>query len=408
MHLPKNNIPAANSMNVSRVESSVLRSAIEQKTFWALVLAALVVLVATTTGHAQTESVLHSFANDGTDGFEPYATLIVDGKGNLYGTTSSGGAHNFGMVFKLTPTGTEKVLYSFGGGADGAHPQFGLVRKAGILYGVTPEGGAFGLGAVFKVNASGIETVLYSFKPDGVDGTGPNGDLVFDSAGNLYGTTQRGGAFGLGTVFKVTPTGAETVLHSFAGGTDGCIAKAGLIRAGTKLYGTTFGCGNSHGTVFQITLTGTETVLHNFSGPDGELPSGRLVRDPAGNLYGTTFWGGAHTVGTLFRVTKTGTHTVLYHFADIHGGHPSGALVLDSAGNLSGTTVQGGQFGAGTVFVVSPIGDELVLHSFPASGPDGRFPQGGVVLNKKNGSLYGTTLQGGSGNVFGAVFQIIP
>ena len=204
MHLPKNNIPAANSMNVSRVESSVLRSGIEQKTFWALVLAALVVLVATTTGHAQTESVLHSFANDGTDGFEPYATLIVDGKGNLYGTTSSGGAHNFGMVFKLTPTGTEKVLYSFGGGADGAHPQFGLVRKAGILYGVTPEGGAFGLGAVFKVNASGIETVLYSFS-GGSDGASPYAGVIADPSGNLYGTATAGGSKSGGVVFELKP-----------------------------------------------------------------------------------------------------------------------------------------------------------------------------------------------------------
>ena len=200
------------------------------------------------------ESVLYSFGT-GIDGQNPYAGLIQDASGNLYGTTLYGGTNNLGTVFKVTPAGVETVLYSFGTGTDGHLPLAGLIQDAsGNLYGTTYTGGTNNLGTVFKVTPAGVETVLYSFGT-GTDGQYPRAGLIQDASGNLYGTTFEGGTNGLGTVFKVTPVGVETVLYSFG------------------------------------------------AGIDGQYPYARLIQDASGNLYGTTFQGGTNGLGTVFKIS---------------------------------------------------------------------------------------------------------
>src|SRR5271157_3231541 len=269
----------------------------------ALALAMMLVPAVLAPGSAQaqtyTESVLHSFPGS-PDGANPYAGLVRDAQGNLYGTTVNGGAQAKGTVFKVDATGNETVLYSFtGAGGDGANPEAGLVPDAqGNLYGTTYAGGASNAGTVFKVDTTGNETVLYSFTGAGGDGAGPTGLLVRDAQGNLYGTTVFGGASGKGTVFKADATGNETVLYSFTGaGGDGANPEAGLVPdAQGNLYGTTDAGGASNaGTVFKVDTTGNETVLYSFTGAggDGAGPTGLLVRDAQGNLYGTTVFGGA-------------------------------------------------------------------------------------------------------------------
>jgi uncharacterized repeat protein (TIGR03803 family) len=397
-----------------RFGSTKLAAAITRGVLTLAVLSGLLLITARP-ARAQTESVLHSFAADGRDGYNPYAGLAIDTAGNLYGTTYVGGASGAGTVFKVTPTGTETVLQSLGG-AEGANPYFaGVVRdKAGNLYGTTTAGGANGSGTVFKLSPTGTETVLHSFTLDGKDGVFPHAGLVLDKTGNLYGTTSFGGASSYGTVFKVTPSGAETVLYSFKGGTDGCSPFTAGVVLGKKgvLYGTTSGCGaNAVGTVFKLTPTGVETVLHSFAvdGKDGFNPYAGLVLDKTtGNLYGTTYYGGASGFGTVFKLTPTGTETVLHSFANdgTDGYHPWASLVLDKTGNLYGTTVYGGTGGVGTVFKLTATGTETVLHNFANDGTDGVTPYAGLVLGKK-GILYGTTYVGGSLG-HGTVFKIVP
>jgi len=251
---------------------------------------------------AQSEIVLYSFTG-GADGANPCAALIRDTEGNLYGTTWVGGADGQGTVFEVTPTGTERVLHSFAANADGAEPCAALVRDAeGNLYGTTYLGGFFG-GTVFKVAPTGTETVLYSFAGE-PDGANPYAALVQDGQGNLDGTTIFGGVSGHGTVFEITPTGAEKVLYSFGGELDGANPYAALVLDGHgNLYGTTYAGGaHGQGTVFEVTKTGTERVLYNFGGTHGANPYAALVRDTQGNLYGTTYAGGAHGQGTVFKL----------------------------------------------------------------------------------------------------------
>ena len=197
------------------------------------------------------------------------------------------------------------MLHTFTGGADGAHPYAGMVRdSAGNLYGTTSGGGVQGYGVVFKLDEAGAETVLYSFTY-GADGEFPYAALVRDPTGNLYGTTYYGGAFDAGVVFKLDTDGNETVLYSFTGAADGEFPYAGLVRDSTgNLFGTTeFGGTYGHGVVFKVGATGSETVLHNFKGADGKWPFAGLVRDSVGNLYGTTFYGGLYHHGVVFKIT---------------------------------------------------------------------------------------------------------
>jgi uncharacterized repeat protein (TIGR03803 family) len=255
-------------------------------------------------------------------------------------------------------------------------------------------------------------SVLYSFSGQ-PDGANPGAALVGDSAGNLYGTTDFGGAYHLGTVFKLDASGNERVLYSFKGTPDGQEPYAGLVRdpAG-NLYGTTpFGGAYGWGAVFKLDAAGNETVLHSFKGQGGFYPSGALVRDPAGNLYGTTVLGGALQHGTVFELDAAGSETVLHSFKGQEGVHPSGALVRDPAGNLYGTTLEGGDrscnnpLGCGVVFKLDAAGNETVLHSFKGT-PDGAQPEAGLVRDPA-GNLYGITWNGGLYDQ-GTVFKITP
>jgi uncharacterized repeat protein (TIGR03803 family) len=201
---------------------------------------------------------LHTFAKTGTDGQTPYAGVIQGNDGNLYGTTYFGGGSGFGTVFKVTPSGTETVLYSFAGGSDGEHPYAGVIQGSdGNFYGTTYQGGANGYGTVFKITPSGTETVLYSFAGGSSDGANPEAGLTQGSDGNFYGNTYLGGAGNLGTVFEITPSGTETVLHAFAGGSsDGANPSANLIQSSDgNLYGSTGAGGTSgDGTFFKVAL----------------------------------------------------------------------------------------------------------------------------------------------------------
>jgi len=362
---------------------------------------------------AQAFSVLYTFTG-GADGGAPYAGLVLDAAGNLYGTTTAGGTGLFdcptgcGTVFKVDTAGNETVLHSFGEtSSDGEGPFYGyLVRDgAGNLYGTTDSGGTHGSGTIFRVSPAGKE-VFFSF--NGSDGGFPLAGLVADTDGNFYGTTYvRGGGcppYGCGTVFKVTSTGKETVLHSFTGAPDGDNPFAGLVRdSAGNLYGTATGGASGAGSVFKVEPNGKETVLYSFTGLDGALPFGGLVRDSAGNLYGTTQTGGANFFGTVFELDNTGKETVLYSFTGgSDGATPYAGLVRDSAGNLYGTTSQGGMDNIGTVFEVDTTGKETVLYSF-TGGTDGGLPYAGLVRDRA-GNLYGTSSNYG----WGAVFKITP
>jgi uncharacterized repeat protein (TIGR03803 family) len=262
-------------------------------------------------------------------------------------------------------------LYSFTGGADGSHPFGGLLRDAGRnLYGITYAGGNYGsacadggCGTVFKLDPNGTETVLYSFR-GGAEGTFPQSELFRDSAGNLYGTTAYGGiqgcgGNGCGTVFKLDSSGNFTLLHSFTGkADDGATPEYGpLIRAGGgNLYGTTLKGGPyDQGTVFKLDSNGNLTVLHSFSGGvDGGQPIPGVIRTAAGALFGTTNAGGTHTLGVVFKLDTTGKLIVLHNFSRVSGEYPLGRLVRDGDNNLYGTTMSGGAYGHGTAFKLSP------------------------------------------------------
>jgi uncharacterized repeat protein (TIGR03803 family) len=368
--------------------------------------------------HAQTFTVLYTFTNE-AQGWQPDAAPIRDAAGNLYGTTQYGGtAGGYGTVFALDPKGNEKVLYSFSGEPDGEDPDGGLVRDpAGNLYGVTLYGGtAGGYGTVFKLSHAGKLTVLHSFgsNPDGAD---PHGSLIGDPKGNGYGTTQYGGsAGGYGTVFTVNMKGEQTVLHSFAGTPDGEDPEAGLISDPSgNLYGTTVygGAAGGFGTVFKLGKTGKITLLHSFAGtPDGENPYAGLAADSAGNGYGTTKYGGtAGGFGTVFKLDRTGKFTLLHSFAGTPDGeNPVSSVVLDPTGNIYGTTYYGGTFGYGSVFEIDTTGKFTVLHSFNPS-PDGSHPLGGLTRDAA-GNLYGATSDGGDLSCgfsgCGTVFELTP
>jgi uncharacterized repeat protein (TIGR03803 family) len=372
---------------------------------------ALLGLLASQPAQAQTLTVLYSFGACCADGFLPSAGVIRDSGGNLYGTTADGGPSKWGTVFKISAHHEETILYSFTGGVDGASPYGGLVRDAaGNLYGTTTLGGAHGYGTVFKVDATGKESVLYSFM-GGTDGGGPYGSLAMDASGNFYGTTSGGGTSAAGTVFKLSRRGKENVLYTFTGGTggtDGASPLAGVtLDPAGNLYGTTSAGGgpNNYGTVFKIDTGGNETVLHAFAGgADGQDPEGGLVRDFAGNLYGTTNVGGGD--GNVFKIDAAGNYSVLFNFNQTDGQYPSGGLLRDSAGNLYGTTIFGGEYNWGTVFKLDTMGNETVLYSF-TGGKDGKYPTGVTLIRDASGNLFGTTQQGGSMSN-GVVFKLKP
>jgi uncharacterized repeat protein (TIGR03803 family) len=377
-----------------------------------------VMAVATPPARAQTFSVAHNF-NGGSDGAYPLNGLTASGK-VLFGTTSSGGAFGYGVVFKINAINQEIVLHTFTGGTDGANPQGSLIRdKAGNLYGTTTAGGASGLGTVFKVTGK-IETVLYSFA-GGTDGADPEARLAMDATGNLYGTTAAGGRSGNGTVFKLAPPTiqggkwTESVLYNFGSGTDGATPVAGVsFDAAGNLYGTTSAGGaHGYGTVFQLT-PGTgwkESILHNFqNAADGAVPYAGLISDKSGNFYGAATEGGTGGGGTVFELSPSNgnwTFTVLY---SVPGWGISGTfrdLLRDASGNLYGTTHCDGNNSAGTVYKLAPSGGTwtyTLLYTF-TGGSDGLYSFSNLAL--RQGSLYGTTAYGGSQGA-GVVFQITP
>jgi uncharacterized repeat protein (TIGR03803 family) len=386
---------------------------------------ALALVYASQSAQAQTFTVLYTFTG-GADGGAPYAGLVLDGAGNLYGTTTAGGSGVFdcptgcGTVFKLDTASNETVLHSFGEtSTDGEAPFYGyLVRDgAGNLYGTTDSGGTHGSGTVFRVTPAGKE-VFFSFT--GADGGFPLAGLVSDTAGNFYGTTYVRGTgcppYGCGTVFKINSKGKETILHSFTGAPDGDNPFAGLVRdSAGNLYGTTVTGGSvGAGSVFKVEPNGKETVLYSFCSNaclDGAEPFASLVLDRAGNLYGTTLSGGTSGGGTVFKLDSTGVETVLYNFCSqsgcTDGSQPYAGLVRDAAGNLYGTTYGGGANEIGAVFELDTSGTETVLYSF-CSQPgctDGGLPYAGLVRDSA-GNLYGTTSNFAKG--YGTVFKITP
>lgn len=368
---------------------------------------------------AQTFSVIYNFTN-GSDGGGPLAGLTIDSAGNLYGTASTGGSSGAGVVFQLNTQGQEKVLYSFTGGADGATPEASLIIDAkGNLYGTTFAGGTNGAGVVFKLNEHGKETVLYTFS-GGSDGANPEARLAIDAAGNLYGTTTAGGAYGTGVVFKLSKQGKEEVLFSFYNGPDGWIPIAGVtLDAKGRLYGTTSQGGTEgYGTVFQLKRhkSGwTETILHNFKmEKDGGVPYAGLVFDAAGNLYGAATDGGGpdyNQGGTVFELTPSGNRWKFTVLDTLAGWGISGTyrdLLLDASGNVWATTHCDGADSAGTVYELTPSGGAWTytqLYSF-TGGTDGQYAFSNLVFDQA-GNLYGTTNQGGAYG-YGDVFKVTP
>lgn len=331
------------------------------------------------------ETILHNFwAGDGLfpDGLIRDQAGTFYGTAGQGGTPEGGECeYGCGAVFKLDKAGKESVLYAFTGNADGSSPGGGLVRdEAGTLYGVTWGGGdgydSYGCGVVFKLDAHGKETVLYTFSRTSYGCASSTGGLVQDNAGNLYGSARQG-AYGAGFVFKLNPAGQMTVLYNFTGGADGGWPQAPLLRdAGGNLYGAAAGggdlslCKNGCGVVFKLDPTGNESVLYAFKGsPDGFEPNGGLVRDKAGSFYGTTWLGGStectqygdQGCGTIFELDTSGNETVLYSFTGGNDGdNPSVGLTIDGSGNLYGTTPEGGDsscdqgYGCGVVFKLEP------------------------------------------------------
>jgi uncharacterized repeat protein (TIGR03803 family) len=301
------------------------------------------------------EKTLHSFgASAAYDGYDPVARLL-DVNGTLYGTTVFGGRTNSaGTVFSITLRGKEKVLHSFDyNGLGGSEPQAGLIDVNGMLYGTTSgDDDYYGYGNVFSITTDGKYKVLHRFEND--DGANPKAPLL-DVAGALYGTTANGGEYGAGTVFSITTAGEERVLHSFgaSGGTDGSNPSAALIDVQGTLYGTTTGGGASgDGTVFSITTSGAENVVHSFSGSDGSQPVAAL-KNVKGVLYGTTPLGGSSNLGTIFKLAKNGDETVVHNFARGDGANPYAGIIA-VGGTLYGTTFGNGPHSHGNVYSLTP------------------------------------------------------
>jgi uncharacterized repeat protein (TIGR03803 family) len=407
---------------------------------------------------AQTFSVLHAFhTSDGL--YAAGGQLVLDAEGNIYGIAGGGKGICFtnspcGAVFKMNKSGKLLGFHSFDG-PDGNGPAGGLLRDAGGNgFGVTEEGGVDTkacsdnvsriCGVVYKVSPTGKETVLHKFT-NTPDGWSPESLLVEDSAGNLYGTTLWGGAnVAYGIVFKLDQAGNETILYNFTGQADGGNPYAGVILDSSgNLYGTTgyggnTGCGSQPGqgcgAVYKLSPSGQETVLYAFGwGTDGAFPSSGLIQDSAGNLYGEAGKGGNEQVydcdgyegcGVVYELSPNGkggwSDTVLYAFNYTDGFEPGGGLVRDAAGNLYGVTIEGGENGfncnsttCGIVFKLDTSGNETVLHEF-TGGTDGAWPDGGLAIDAA-GSLYGTTQDGGDLNCkyngvagCGVVFKITP
>jgi uncharacterized repeat protein (TIGR03803 family) len=409
-----------------------------------------------------TMTTLHSFTSyyyelGNSDGANPEAGMMLASDGNLYGTCQAGGQNSIGTVFQVTTSGVLSTVYSFDGGPDGENPDTGLIQARdggfygttlsdgpgdggkvfkvtasglfasihdfeysnvaspnglvqasdGNFYGTSKFGGGYGDGTVFKVTPSGMVTILYSFsiRPDGLsnsDGANPSAALIQASDGNLYGTCSDGGAYGDGTIFRITMSGVFTTLYTFGPGGEGFGPTAGLIQARDgNLYGTALG------TVFKITTSGVFTTLYTPpNNSEGGAPSSTLVQARDGNLYGTCYGGGVFNSGTIFKVTTSGAFTLLYTFTGgSDGAHPYAGLCQAKDGDLYGTCQFGAVYDQGTVFKISTSGEFTVLHLFNG-GADGASPLSGLI-QAADGNLYGTVTEAG-GIGYGAVYKITP
>ncbi len=385
---------------------------------------------------AATLRVLYRFTG-GSTGETPFGRLAMGADGTLYGTTVFGGDGTCsqgacGVVFKVPRHGPESVVYSFKGHNDGGMPYSGvIIDEAGNLYGTTSEGGGkncsgYGCGTVYRISPDGTESILYSFQ-GGADGTTPGSDLIADDAGNLYGTTILGGTsaqcgnLGCGTVFELSPDGTKTTLYSLPGGNNSYPSGALLRDDAGNLYGTS--AAQETGTVFRVSPDGQGTTLHVFGGAgDGAGPRAGLIRDQLGQWFGTTPAGGSFQrcvgsgCGTVFRMNSDGGETQLYVFQGTRDGSgPLGGVVMDAAGNLYGGTTNQRQSHncrhamCGTLYKIAPNGMHSVLYTFKGK-KDGASPQGTLILDKSGKHLFGTTTSGGGCQNFicdkGTVFEL--
>jgi len=356
-------------------------------------------------------SILHSFNGGGSppDGKGPMAAMVQASDGNIYGTAPVTGSNTIGVIFRLTPQGTYTIIHSFQDGSvanDGRCPAGGLLVGAdGYLYGTTAYGGTYNSGTVFRMTTTGTETILYSFGAQANDGIYPRATLVQGSDGTLYGTAEYGGANGDGTVFKMTLQGQETILHTFSGTPDGRLAAYPVvIGSDQNIYGTTpLGGSAGHGILFRVTPQGTYTIIHQFGdgtvANDGTSPNALTV-GVDGNLYGTTFSGGTTiSYGTAYRMTLNGTETILHNFWDgstaNDGDGLNDGLFQADDGNFYGVSYNSGApQNAGTIFRMTPQGAVTILYVFGVA-PDGQSPDA-ALLKAADGAFYGTTTSGGA------------
>lgn len=352
---------------------------------------------------AQTLTTLYTFT--GPDGNSPLAGLFRDSAGNLYGTTSYGGASGFGVVFKLDTSNNETVLYSFAGGSDGANPYGGLVRdSAGNFYGTTLAGGSptCQCGTVFKLSNSNKETVLYRFR-GGTDGAVPYASVIRDSAGNLYGTTSSGGYNNNGMVYKVNASGEESVLHRFSGSDYNSTPIGGVIRDSSgSLYGTVNGndTGAGHGVVFKLDASNHYSVLYNGLSEGSRADLNFCF---SGDICGTSFQ------ENVWKITKSGSgFTILYNFPDYNSGCMlESDVAQNSTGDLYGTASSCGQDDVGLLYEVPAGGAGKTVYIFGGNA-DGAYPQGDLVQDSE-GTIYGTTSYAGDSACYcGTVFKFTP
>jgi uncharacterized repeat protein (TIGR03803 family) len=402
----------------------------------AVSICAVVTLVLNLPAHAQTETVLYSFGSAPPSPNYPNYGMILDSLGNLYGVSASGGAYGYGSVFEVARNRTgewsERTIHSFNNeGSGGYTPEGGIAMdSAGNIYGTASEGGSRRAGTVFELvrqsNGSWEAKLLYAFGASASDGKAPAGGLTIDSSGNLYGSTNGGGADNYGTVFELSASSGgwtEKVIHSFSGYPhDGVGASGTLVFNSTgSLFGTTAtGGGYKEGTVYELIPSSsggwTEKILHAFAGnqTDGGEPTAGVIMDSAGNLYGTTNVGGSQLFGTVFELTPATdgrwTERILYSFEDngTDGISPISGVTFDAEGDLYGAAGNGGVYGHGTVFELTPDGAgnwiEAIVWAF--NDTDGNLPLSGLTIDAA-GNLYGETTNGGSSG-YGTVYEIVP
>ncbi len=380
-----------------------------------------ILMVGGASARAQTFSLLDSF--DVTNGSESIASLVQATDGNFYGTTVDGGSNAQGTIFRVTPSGRLTNIYNFcalSACADGAQSYAALVLGPdNELYGTTTTGGASNFGTIFKISLDGTLTTLHSFAQR--DGAFPQGGIVLGSDGNFYGTTLQGGSDSLGVIFRITPDGSLTVLHNFTGRSldGGTPFSAPMQASDGNFYGVTWVGGVGVGIIYRMSPSGTFGVFHTFcqlgSCSDGAFPLGGITQGANGNLYGTTTSADDFNQGTIYQITLGGAFTTLYTFCQrigcTDGTDPLSRMELGTNGELYGSTETGGSSicdgGCGTLFAMTPAGSVTTLYQFcTVSGcPDGYLPQDQTVIQGTNGSFYGSVPLGGTSNA-GTAFKL--